>query len=48
MAVSTNATGSFQASDSVGSAGTYQVAAVYWGTGKYSLSYKIETLVVSS
>ena len=45
--LSTNATGWFQASGKVTSAGTYQVAVVYRGTSQYNLSYKIETLIVN-
>lgn len=45
--MATNASGWFQASGSVWSAGTYQVAVVYRGTSQYSLSYEIEALVVN-
>ncbi|MFB3889477.1 MAG: hypothetical protein ACE14S_08290 [Candidatus Bathyarchaeia archaeon] len=45
--LSTNGTGWFQASGSVGSAGTYEVAVIYRGTSQYSLSYRIETLTVN-
>jgi parallel beta-helix repeat protein len=44
----TNSTGWVQASGTVGSTGTYQVALVYRGTSQYSMSYKIVTLTVGS
>ena len=45
--LSTNSSGWFQASGTVASAGTYQVAVLYRGTSQYNLSYSIETLTVN-
>jgi len=45
--LSTNSTGWVQASGTILSAGTYQVAVVYRGTSQYGMSYKIETLTVN-
>jgi hypothetical protein len=45
--LSTNSTGWFQASGTLTSARTYEIAVVYRGSNQYSLSYHIETLTVN-
>jgi hypothetical protein len=46
--IQTNSTGGFKAAGKLTVTGTYQVAVVYKGSYRYSMSYHIETLVVNS